>query len=87
MASNLISEYRGQEHAVLMGELVAVVLIAESHPPSLDGVLLFMDRSDPEIFRTPWPRSPNSCNAKAGSTSSASMRREVIFTIEAVSLA
>ena len=68
------------------GELLAVVLIAECHAPSLDVGLLFMDRSDPESFSHPMAPLTKLVQRECRFYFIGLMRREVIFTVQAVSL-
>jgi site-specific DNA-methyltransferase (adenine-specific) len=70
----------------MMGELLAVVVLAESHPPSLDVGLLFMDRSDPESFSHPMAPLTKLVQRECRFYFIGLSRREVIFTIQAISL-
>ena len=70
----------------VVSELLAVVLIAESHAPSLDVGLLFMDRSDPESFSNRMAPLTKLVQRECRFYFIGLVRREVIFTIEAPSL-
>jgi site-specific DNA-methyltransferase (adenine-specific) len=69
-----------------VGELLAVVLIASCHPPSLDVGLLFMDRSDPESFSHRMAPLTKLVQRECRFYFIGLERREVIFTIQATSL-
>lgn len=70
----------------MMGELVAVVLVAESHAPSLDAGLLFMDRSDPESFSDPMAPLTKLVQRECRFYFVGLTKREVIFTAQAATL-
>jgi hypothetical protein len=70
----------------VVGEILAVVLIAESHAPSLDVGLLYMDRSDPESFSYRMAPLTKLVQRECRFYFIGLLRREVIFTIQAASL-
>ena len=70
----------------IVGELLAVVLMVESYTPRLDAGLLFMDRSDPESFSHPMAPLTKLVQRECRFYFIGFLRREVIFTIQAVSL-
>jgi hypothetical protein len=80
------SEYAWLGVRRVMGELLAVILIAESHPPSLDVGLLFMDRSDPESFSNSVAPLTKLVQRECRFYFIGLLRREVIFSIQAISL-
>jgi site-specific DNA-methyltransferase (adenine-specific) len=86
MGIELDSEYAWLGARRIVGELLAVVLIAESHEPGLDVGLLFMDRSDPESFSNRMAPLTKLVQRECRFYFIGLTRREVIFTVQAVSL-
>ena len=80
------AEYAWLAARRVMAELLAVVVVAESHAPSLDVGLLFMDRSDPETFSLSMAPLTKLVQRECRFYFIGLTRREVIFTIQAVSL-
>jgi site-specific DNA-methyltransferase (adenine-specific) len=70
----------------VLGEVLAVILIAESHAPSLDVGLLFVDRSDPEGFSRRMAPLTKLVQRECRFYFIGLMRREVIYSVEARSL-
>jgi hypothetical protein len=65
---------------------VAIAIVAEFHPPSLDVGLLFMDRSDPESFSYRMAPLTKLVQRECRFYFIGLVRREVIYSVEAPSL-
>jgi len=70
----------------VVGEVLAVVLVVDCNPPSLDAGLLFMDRSDPEIYSHRMAPYTKLVQRECRFYFIGLVRREVIFTVQASSL-
>ena len=82
----LASEFAWLGVRRVVGELLAVILIAESHAPSLDARLPFMDRSDPENISNRMSPLTKLVQRECRYYFIGLLRREVIYSVEAISL-